>query len=73
MNVSTPTLAEQVSVMVENLAAQAPPEALSAFKAEQADLDLAGVPDGVAAPGTPMPDASTDWYAPRNDCSPRTE
>lgn len=56
MNVSTPTLAEQVSVMVENLAAQAPPEALSAFKAEQADLDLAGVPDGVAAPGTPMPD-----------------
>ena len=42
--------------MVEHLAAQAPPDALSAFGAEQADLDAAGVPDGVARPGTPMPD-----------------
>jgi peroxiredoxin len=54
--VSAPTLAEQVNEMVEHLAAQAPPDALSAFGAEQADLDAAGVPDGVARPGTPMPD-----------------
>jgi peroxiredoxin len=54
--VSAPTLAEQVNEMVESLAAQAPPEALSAFGAEQADLDAAGVPEGVARPGTPMPD-----------------
>jgi peroxiredoxin len=55
--VSAPTLAEQVNEMVESLAAQAPPEALSAFGAEQADLDAAGVPGGAARPGTPMPDA----------------
>jgi peroxiredoxin len=54
--VSVPTLAEQVNEMVENLAGQAPPEALSAFAAEQADLDAAGVPEGVAKPGAPMPD-----------------
>jgi peroxiredoxin len=33
-----------------------PAEALDAFAAEQGDLDEAGVPPGVSAPGAPMPD-----------------
>lgn len=53
---SAPTLAEQVKEMVETLAGQAAAEALSAFASEQAGLDAAGIPAGVAKPGTPMPD-----------------
>ncbi|MCA1845576.1 MAG: AhpC/TSA family protein [Actinobacteria bacterium] len=38
------------------LAAQAPAEVLAPFVAEQAGLEAAGLPDGIPAPGTPMPD-----------------
>jgi peroxiredoxin len=54
---STP-IADQVAALAESMAAQAPAEALEAFGAEQAELDAAGVPAGVAAAGTEMPDAS---------------
>lgn len=56
MATSLPTIAEQVAVLEADLAPQLPAEALQAFAAEQADLDAAGVPEGVAEPGAPMPD-----------------
>jgi peroxiredoxin len=56
MTTSTPTIAEQVDALHQGMAGQLPAEALAAFGAEQAGLDEAGVPDGVAAPGTAMPD-----------------
>ncbi|MFF4707214.1 peroxiredoxin-like family protein [Streptomyces sp. NPDC001288] len=50
------TIAEQVETFNENMASQAPAEILGRFAEEQADLDAAGVPVGVARPGTAMPD-----------------
>jgi peroxiredoxin len=51
-----PTLAEQVATLEAGLAAQAPAEVLAPFAAEQAALEAAGLPEGIPAPGTPMPD-----------------
>ncbi|MFQ3559940.1 peroxiredoxin-like family protein [Streptomyces gramineus] len=50
------TIAEQVETFNENMASQAPAEILGRFAEEQADLDAAGVPVGVARPGAAMPD-----------------
>jgi peroxiredoxin len=53
---TNPTIAEQVVTLNEGMTAQAPAEILAKFGAEQADLDAAGVPSGVAVAGSPMPD-----------------
>lgn len=53
-----PTLAEQVVTLEAGLAAQAPAELLAPFAAEQAALDAAGLPTGLATPGTAMPDGN---------------
>jgi peroxiredoxin len=50
------SLAEKIDEMEKGMAGQAPAELLEPFAAERAQLDQAGVPDGVPAPGTPMPD-----------------
>lgn len=56
MSVAAPTIVEQVTALEAGMAAQAPAEILQAFGQEQADLAARGVPDGVAGPGTTMPD-----------------
>jgi peroxiredoxin len=50
-------VADQVAVVVAGMAQQVPAEALRAFGTEQAGLDAAGVPGGIAEPGSAMPDA----------------
>lgn len=57
MSAAAPTIVEQVAALEAGIAAQAPPEVLQVFGQEQADLVAGGVPEGVAATGTPMPDA----------------
>jgi peroxiredoxin len=56
MSTTGQTVAEEVTVFNEQLAARAPEEILSVYGAEQAELEHAGVPPGVPAPGNPMPD-----------------
>ncbi|OLT11146.1 peroxiredoxin [Pseudonocardia sp. CNS-139] len=51
------SLAAQVKEMEAGVAAQAPAAALQTFAAEQARLDAGGVPAGVAAAGTALPEA----------------
>ncbi len=58
MTTTQPTIAEQSAAVSAGAATQLPPEVLAAFGAEQADLDAAGVPAGVAVPGVPMPDGA---------------
>jgi peroxiredoxin len=53
----TTTIAEQVSNLVETMAAQPPNEVMGAFTREQADLAARGVPDGVIEVGATLPDA----------------
>ncbi len=50
-------IADQVAALAGGLAGQVPAEALEAFSAEQAELDAAGLPAGIAVVGSPMPDA----------------
>jgi peroxiredoxin len=50
------TIAQQVEAFEAELAAQIPPELLETFKAEQARLVAAGLPDDAAQVGSPMPD-----------------
>lgn len=57
MTTQTPTIAEQAQTHGVESAARLPAEVSSAFAADRADLDARGVPAGVAAPGTAMPDA----------------
>jgi hypothetical protein len=59
MTTGTP-VAEQVAALNAGMAAQSSREVLSAFGAEQAALDSAGVPDGVLAPGAEMPDGDLE-------------
>ncbi|MFJ9542547.1 peroxiredoxin-like family protein [Streptomyces sp. NPDC101225] len=54
----TMPIADQAAALTKGMAGQVPAEALEAFQAEQAELDAAGVPAGIAEVGTPMPDAS---------------
>jgi len=58
MTTAQPTIAAQVAAFSTGAAAQLPPEAVSAFAAEQSGLDAAGLPAGIAAPGVPMPDGA---------------
>jgi peroxiredoxin len=51
------TIADRVAEMHASMAAQPPNEVMGAFGREQAALSDARVPDGVAAPGTLIPDA----------------
>ncbi|MFE3173748.1 peroxiredoxin-like family protein [Amycolatopsis sp. NPDC059090] len=50
------TIAERLSALHQGLAGQLPAEALAAFGGEQAELDAAGLPEGVLAAGAAMPD-----------------
>lgn len=50
-------IADQVADLTESMATQVPTDVLEASQAELAELDAAGVPTGVAAVGTPVPDA----------------
>jgi peroxiredoxin len=51
------TIAQQVSNLVETMAAQPPNEVMGAFTREQADLATRGVPDGVIEMGATLLDA----------------
>jgi peroxiredoxin len=55
---STKTIAEQVVTLQEGIATEGKAELFAPFGEEQAALDAAGVPSGVAAPGTAMPDGA---------------
>jgi peroxiredoxin len=52
----TPSIGEQSQAFLAGPATALPAEVMDAFVAEQADLDEAGVPAGVSAPGALMPD-----------------
>jgi peroxiredoxin len=56
MTTQTPSIGEQAQAFLAGPAAAMPAEVMGAFAAEQADLDEAGVPTGVSAPGALMPD-----------------
>ena len=56
MTTHTPSIGEQAQAFLAGPAAALPVEVMGAFVAEQADLDDAGVPAGVSAPGALMPD-----------------
>lgn len=58
MTTTNTPVADEVAGVVAGMAGQAPAEALEAFGAEQAALTAAGVPAGVAAPGSAMPDGA---------------
>ncbi|TDP96721.1 peroxiredoxin-like family protein [Labedaea rhizosphaerae] len=50
-------IADQSTVLQETMAGQLPAEVLAAFGAERAEFAAAGIPSGVATPGTDLPDA----------------
>jgi peroxiredoxin len=58
MTTTNETIAQRVTAVKEGMAGQAPAHVLAAFDAEQAQLDAAGVPAGVATAGRVMPDGS---------------
>jgi peroxiredoxin len=58
MTTASPTIAAQSAAVSQGAAAQLPPEVSAAFTAEQAELDVAGPPAGITAPGAPMPDGA---------------
>jgi peroxiredoxin len=53
----TTTIAQQVSQLVETMAAQPANEVMSAFAREQAELAASGVPEGLIEVGAALPDA----------------
>ena len=57
MTTPTLTIAEQADALAARSAAAMPAHVRAAFTADQAALDARGVPAGVVAPGTVMPDA----------------
>jgi peroxiredoxin len=56
MPTQTRSIGEQSQAFLAGPATALPAEVMDAFAAERADLDAAGVPAGVSAPGGPMPD-----------------
>jgi peroxiredoxin len=56
MTTQTRSIGEQSQAFLAGPATALPAEVMDAFAAERADLDAAGVPAGVSAPGAPMPD-----------------
>lgn len=57
MTTAHDTIADRVATLQAGLTPQLPPDASAAFAAEQRGLRATGIPAGVAAVGTPMPDA----------------
>ncbi len=57
MTTKTPTISEQTTAFLAQVATQAPPEIVQAFTDERASLDAHGLPAGIPAPGTKLPDA----------------
>jgi peroxiredoxin len=55
--VSTTTIAEQIADFQQASAGQMPADVADAFTVEQRALADAGLPAGIAHPGTPLPDA----------------
>ena len=51
------TIADRVAQLQQGMAGHLPADVLNVFGAEQAALQAAGAPDGIAAPGDAMPDA----------------
>jgi peroxiredoxin len=58
VSATAPTVAEQITELKARSAGALPPQVAATFAAEQAQLDAAGIPDGVLAPGAPMPDGA---------------
>jgi peroxiredoxin len=58
VSATTPTVAAQITELQERQRASGrlPADVAARFGDEQAALDTAGIPDGVLAPGSPMPD-----------------
>ena len=56
MTTRTPSIGEQSQAFLAGPATALPTEVMDAFVAEQVDLDEAGVPVGISAPGALMPD-----------------
>ena len=56
MKTQATSIGAQAQAYLAGPAAALPTEVMDAFAAERADLDAAGVPTGVSAPGAPMPD-----------------
>src|SRR4029077_12466178 len=56
MTTQTPNIGEQAQAFMAGNAAAMPADVMRAFVAEQADLDDAGAPTRVSAPGALMPD-----------------
>jgi peroxiredoxin len=56
MTTQTPSIGEQTQAFMAGPAAAMPAEVMGAFVAERVNLDDAGVPTGVSAPGALMPD-----------------
>lgn len=56
MTTSATTIGAQAEAFASGPAAAMPAEIMNSFAAEQSALDTAGVPDGVSAVGTGMPD-----------------
>ncbi|AOW90734.1 AhpC/TSA family protein [Streptomyces olivaceus] len=50
-------IADQSAALTQGMAGEVPADALETFRAEQAALDAAGVPDAVLEAGSVMPDA----------------
>jgi hypothetical protein len=62
-----PTVAGHVAQMHTSMTAEPPDEVMAAFGREQAALAAEGLPDGIAVPGTMVPDA--DLLAPLTERS----
>ncbi len=58
MTTAAASIAEQVTQLKAASAAHLPSEVLAVFASQQADLAAAGVPSGVAAAGTALPDVA---------------
>jgi peroxiredoxin len=56
MTTQTPSIGQQTQAFMAGPAAAMPAEVMGAFVGEQVNLDDAGVPTGVTAPGALMPD-----------------
>ena len=58
MSATSPTIVDQIATLKRSQVGHLPHAVGEAFAAEQSALQAAGVPDGVLAPGAPMPDGA---------------
>jgi hypothetical protein len=63
------SITDQLTALQKDMAARLPEEARAVFAAEAAAMSAAGLPEGVAAPGAPMPDGPAPRRARRSDHS----